>query len=135
MCGDKDCGTFRVYTTSDHSASVSVLLLDRERNELHFPYQSEADPEVGARLAGQRFPANLGIAGSVLKSGRAEQVDEPSSDPRFYSEVDRRTGVTTKSILAAPLIARGETVGVIEAVNHRVRSTRSVSSPSAALFG
>jgi Nif-specific regulatory protein len=98
---------------------VSVLLLDRERNELYFPYQSEADPEVGARLAGQRFPADRGIAGSVLKSGRAERVDEPSRDPRFYSEVDRRTGITTRSILAAPLIACGETVGVIEAVNHR----------------
>jgi hypothetical protein len=25
---------------------VSVFLLDRERNELYFPYQSEADPDL-----------------------------------------------------------------------------------------
>lgn len=98
---------------------VSVLLLDRERNELYFPCQSEADPEVGTRLAGLRFPAERGIAGSVLNSRTAERVDDPASDPRFYSEVDRRTGVVTTSVLAAPLIAHNEVIGVIEAVNHR----------------
>lgn len=46
---------------------VSVLLLDRERRELYFPYRSEADPKVASRLAGIRFPADRGIAGSVLK--------------------------------------------------------------------
>jgi hypothetical protein len=33
---------------------VSVLLLDRERNELYFPYVSEDDPEVARRLSGLR---------------------------------------------------------------------------------
>lgn len=98
---------------------VSVLLLDRERNELYFPYASQADPEVGPRLTNLRFPADSGIAGAVLKSGRAERIDDPASDHRFYPKVDRRTGVTTRSILAVPLVARGEVVGVIEAVNRR----------------
>ncbi|MGO9602466.1 MAG: sigma 54-interacting transcriptional regulator [Candidatus Binataceae bacterium] len=89
------------------------------RGELYFPYNSQDDPEVSARLAGLRFPANRGIAGTVLESGRAERVDDPANDPRFNSAVDRSTGVTTRSILAAPLIARGEPAGVIEAVNHR----------------
>jgi hypothetical protein len=52
-----------------------------------------------------RFPAERGIAGSVLNNRTAERVDDPASDPRFYSEVDRRTGVVTTSVLAAPLIA------------------------------
>ena len=101
------------------AAGASVLLLDRERNELYFPYHSQIDPEVGARLRRLRFPADSGIAGAVLKSGRAEKIDDPTSDPRWYPEVDRRTGVTTESIVAVPLIAGGEVVGVIEAVNHR----------------
>jgi transcriptional regulator with GAF, ATPase, and Fis domain len=98
---------------------VAILLLDRESNELYFPYYSQADPEVAAKLAGLRFAADHGIVGSVLKSGHAERVDHPASDPRWYTGVDRTTGVTTRAILAAPLIARGETVGVIEAINHR----------------
>jgi transcriptional regulator with GAF, ATPase, and Fis domain len=97
---------------------VAILLLDRERGELYFPYYSQVDPAVGPKLAGLRMAADHGIAGSVLKSGRAERVDDPASDPRHYTAVDRSTGVTTRSILAAPLIARGETVGVIEAINH-----------------
>ena len=98
---------------------VSVLLLDDTRGELYFPYVSEDDPEVAQRLRGLRFPADRGVAGAVLKTGRGEKVDNPQSDARFYSDVDRKTGVTTKSLLAAPLLANGVSIGVIEAVNHR----------------
>ena len=98
---------------------VAVLLLDRERGDLYFPYYSQADPDTGAKLAGLRVPADRGVVGSVLKSGRAERVDDPGSDPRFYTGVDRSTGMTTRSILAAPLVAQGETAGVIEAINHK----------------
>jgi transcriptional regulator with GAF, ATPase, and Fis domain len=98
---------------------VAVLLLDREKGELYFPYASQVDPEVAAKLARTRMPADRGIVGSVLKSGHAERVDDTASDPRFFTGVDRSTGVTTRSILAAPLIARDQTMGVIEAINHR----------------
>ena len=53
---------------------ISVLQLDRERGELYFPYNSQEDPEVAAKLKGVRFSADHSIAGSVLKSGRAERV-------------------------------------------------------------
>jgi Nif-specific regulatory protein len=98
---------------------VSVLLLDEERNELYFPYVSEDDPEVARRLSGLRIPAGSGLAGAALRSGQAERVNDPQSDSRFYSEVDRKTGVTTKSLLVAPLLAGDGRLGVIEAVNPR----------------
>ena len=98
---------------------VAVLSLDRGKGELYFPYASQVDPEVAAKLAQTRMAADRGIAGSVLKSGHAERVDDTASDPRFYTGVDRSTGITTRSILAAPLIAHGQTMGVIEAVNHK----------------
>lgn len=98
---------------------VSVMLLDEARNELYFPYVSEDDPAVAERLRGLRFPADRGVAGAVLRSGRGEKVDDPQSDPRHYSGVDQKTGVTTKSLLAAPLLAGDTRLGVIEAVNHR----------------
>ena len=98
---------------------ISLQQLDRERGELYFLYNSQKDPEVAAKLKGLRFSADLGIAGSVLKSGRAERVDDPAGDPRFYPGVDAKTRLTTRSVLVVPLVARGETVGVIEAMNHR----------------
>jgi transcriptional regulator with GAF, ATPase, and Fis domain len=100
---------------------VSILLLDQERNELYFPYVSESDPEVARRLGGVVFPADRGVAGAVIRSGHGEKVDHPQSDSRHYSEVDRRTGVLTRSLLAAPLISDEERLGVIEAVNPRNR--------------
>ncbi len=98
---------------------VSIMLFDEPGNELYFPYVSEDDPAVAERLRGLRFPADRGVAGAVLRSGRGEKVDNPQTDPRFYSGVDRKTGVTTKSLLAAPLFAGDTRLGVIEAVNHR----------------
>ena len=87
-----------------NAGGVSLLLLDEERNELYFPYVSEEDPEVAGRLSGLRIPADSGLAGEALRSGQAEKIDDPQSDPRFYSGVDRKTGVTTRSLLVAPLL-------------------------------
>ncbi len=101
------------------AGGVSVMLLDRDRGEFYFPYNSQDNAEVSATLTGLRFPADRGIAGTVLKTGRALRVDNPGNDSRFNSSVDTSTGVATRSILAAPLVARGQTAGVIEAVNHR----------------
>jgi Nif-specific regulatory protein len=101
------------------AVGVAVLFIDPDRNELYFPYVSEDDPEVAKRLTGLRFPAERGIAGAVLRSGRAEKVDDVRSDPRFFSGVDRKTGMATGSIIAAPLITTEGNLGVLEAVNRR----------------
>jgi phosphoserine phosphatase RsbU/P len=98
---------------------VSVQLLDEERNELYFPYVPEENPEVARRLAGAKIPADARLAGAVLRSGQAEKVDAVQSDDRFYAGVDRETGVTTRSLLAAPLVTDEARLGVIEAVNPR----------------
>lgn len=96
---------------------ASIILLDQERNELYFPYLSELDPEVARRLAGLRFPSEQGIAGETLRTGRAFKVNDPAHDARFYSLIDRYTGLTTRCILAAPLIVDENRIGVVEVVN------------------
>ena len=96
---------------------ASVLLLDRERNELYFPYVSGQDPAVAERLPHLRFPADLGIAGTVLRTARPLRADNVQQDGRFYHGVDRVTGIVTRNILAAPLTSHQGTVGVIEVVN------------------
>jgi transcriptional regulator with GAF, ATPase, and Fis domain len=95
---------------------VSILLLDADSNELYFPYVAEEDPEAARRLANVRIPADHGVAGAVLQSGQAELIADARNDKRFYSGVDNKTGTTTGSLLAAPLIAGQTRLGVIEAV-------------------
>ncbi|HLW71765.1 MAG TPA: sigma 54-interacting transcriptional regulator [Candidatus Binataceae bacterium] len=95
---------------------VSILLLDREKRELYFPYVAEGDAEAGRRLAEVRLPADRGIAGAVLQSGRSELITDVRRDPRFSSTADDRTGTATGSLLAAPLLSESAPLGVIEAV-------------------
>ena len=56
------------------ATGASVLLLDPERNELYFPFVAEDDPAILARLLELRFPADRGIAGWVLSSGKAVNI-------------------------------------------------------------
>jgi Nif-specific regulatory protein len=106
----KGCQTFA-------AESVAILLLDPDTNELYFPYVAGAPAKVTARLANLRFPADRGIVGAVLKSGRAQRVDDAQTDPRFYPNVDRDTGRVTRAVLTAPLTSRQETIGAIQIVN------------------
>lgn len=100
-----------------NAEGISVLLLDQEKNQLYFPYVSQADPKIIQRLRSLRFPAELGIAGVALKEGRAIRVVDAQRDERLYHGVDLVTGLTTRDLLAAPLITRQGSIGVIEAVN------------------
>ena len=96
---------------------ASVLLLDEPRQELYFPYVVSERKEVADRLLGLRLPADRGIAGATLQTGRPIRVDDVHADPRFYPGIDRATGSTTRSSVAAPLAARQGTIGVLQVVN------------------
>ncbi len=98
---------------------AAVLLHDAERDALYFPYVADEDPAVAERLATLRFPADRGIAGAVLKSGRSIRVDDTSQEPRFYPEVDQHTGATTRALLSVPLVTHQGTIGVLQVLNRR----------------
>jgi len=97
--------------------SVAVLLLDESTNELYFPYSTGSDPSLAGRLATVRFPADRGVAGAVLREERSRIVRDTRTEPDFYPEVDRSTGIETRSMLAVPLLASRGALGVISAVN------------------
>jgi len=93
---------------------ASVLLYDAADDELVFA--ATAGPE-GKTLVGTRMPAVAGIAGWALKEAQPVLVRDAQSDPRFYDRIDHSTGLTTRSLLAVPLVCKGKAVGVIEAIN------------------
>ena len=106
---------------------VAVMLLDAESQELYFPFLSDRDPKVAERLRRVRVPVGKGIAGEVFQTGRSVRIDNVSSDSHFYSGVDQKTGFTTRSVLAAPLITNEIRLGVIEAVNPQGRDSFSAN--------
>jgi Nif-specific regulatory protein len=98
------------------ATGVSLLLFDQTRNELEFAYNSEGDAEAGRRLIGLRMPADRGVAGAVLRAGHSELIADVQKDRRHYGEVDQKTGMTTGSMLAVPLVRDERPLGVIEAI-------------------
>jgi transcriptional regulator with GAF, ATPase, and Fis domain len=91
----------------------SIMLLDEVQQQLYFPVTSDVSPDLEERLRRIRFPADRGISGAVLRSGRAELVTNVTEDPRFYPAVDEEMGVHTREILCAPLRTHLGVIGVI----------------------
>jgi PAS domain S-box-containing protein len=60
-----------------------------------------------------------GVAGWVAKYVQPVKVDDPKKDARFSMAVDKETGFRTRSIVAAPILAKGRAIGVIEFLNRR----------------
>ncbi|MBV8054140.1 MAG: sigma 54-interacting transcriptional regulator, partial [Deltaproteobacteria bacterium] len=98
------------------ASGVSLMLLDEARNELEFACNSQDDAEASQRLAGERMPADYGVAGAVLRQRTPELIADAQSDRRHYSEIDRKTGMSTGPLLAMPLVVGERRLGVIEAV-------------------
>ncbi len=94
----------------------SVLTLDRRRNKLVF---AAAVGEHGPMLVGREFDADLGIAGHVLQSGKAENFSDVSRSPEFFQGIDEQVHFKTRGIMASPLIHQSDAIGVVEVLNRR----------------
>ncbi len=62
-------------------------------------------------------PANRGIAGYVLQTQQAEVINDVQHDSRFYQNIDTGSGFRTRNMIAIPLIAGEERIGVLEVIN------------------
>jgi transcriptional regulator with GAF, ATPase, and Fis domain len=100
-----------------------VLLFVDDRSQLVFKAAVGPSSEM---LIGERFSAELGIAGQVVKSGRAVIVDDVRQNRHFFPGIDAKTQMRTRSLMAAPLIHQDRVLGVVEVLNptDRDRFTR-----------
>ena len=75
---------------------------------------------VGERsqaLIGLEYDAGVGISGKVLASGQAEIVNDVDQEKSHYKDIDAHSGFRTRSLIAAPLVNRGQKLGVVEVIN------------------
>jgi signal transduction histidine kinase len=93
---------------------ASVLLRDPTSDDLVFAAVAGAGSE---ELVGTRMPVTKGIAGWVMQNRQPVLVQDAQNDPRFYSGVDQKIGLITRSVIAVPLRFRGAVWGVVEAIN------------------
>jgi len=96
------------------SEAWSILMLDEERQELTFEL---ALGEKGKDVSVFKVKVGEGIAGWVAERGEPTIVNDTSKDPRFARRFDSKTQFNTRSVLCAPLISRGRTIGVVQVIN------------------
>ncbi len=96
---------------------ASVLLRPTEADAASDELVFAAATGPGAeKLPGLRL-SSAGVAGWVVREGQAALIADAQNDPRHERQVDALTGLTTRSLLAVPLISKGTVWGVVEAVN------------------
>ncbi len=101
------------------AADASLLLIDEETDELVFVLTYGTVREA---LPGYRFDRRQGIAGWVAEHLEPAIVNNVRTDWRFLRDVDEQIGFETRALVAVPLAARGNVLGVIEVLNKRSRT-------------
>lgn len=94
--------------------AASVLLLGENKQHFHF-YQVEGPAKPVLEAA--QFPIGEGIAGSVFASQESEVINDVQTDPRFFGKFDSESKFQTKNMIAIPLTAGDEKVGILEVIN------------------
>lgn len=101
-----------------NAAGSSVWLWDEDRKD-SLVCKAAVHKGVDETLVNMRLQPGQGIAGWVGQHGESVIANIAPDDERFTASVDAETGFQTQSLLAVPLLIRGETIGVLEVVNKR----------------
>ena len=96
------------------AAAASIALLDESGNELEFVVAAGAG---AGEVVGMRFPAGRGIAGWAMMTGEALVVADVRRDQRFSQSFAQSTGYVPNAIMAAPLLADEDAIGVMEVLD------------------
>jgi signal transduction histidine kinase len=94
--------------------ACSIMLVDRKSGELYF--EAATNIHDVQRIV---VPMEGSVAGWVARTGETLVVPDAHNDPRFgfSTKSDEQSDFVTRSILAVPLIARENVIGVLEAIN------------------
>jgi signal transduction histidine kinase len=103
-------------TELTNSELSSILEYDADAEELRFLamhwFQRDLLRPMGVPLDGS-------AAGWVYRRGQPLIIQDAKMDQRHFKVVDRVTRHETHSLVAVPLIVRGDVVGVLEALNKK----------------
>jgi signal transduction histidine kinase len=96
------------------SQASTILLYEEETDLLKFVAGSQVDPEVIKRV---RIPLEQSVAGRVYTQNLAAIVENAQGNPLVFKDIERALNIKVHSIMAVPMVFRGEPIGVIETLN------------------
>lgn len=96
---------------------AGVLLYDENRGDLYWKKVRDARHVLAPQSDDLRLPLESSIAGWVFRNNKSARVNDTSKDPRYYSEMTRKSGFEVRKVLQVPLNTRERTIGVLMAMN------------------
>jgi signal transduction histidine kinase len=103
-------------TELTNSELSSILEYDETAEELRFLAMQWFERDL---LRPMGVPLEGSAAGWVYRRGQPLIIQDVGKDQRHFNLVDRMTNHQTQSLVAVPLMVRGEVVGVLEALNKK----------------
>jgi signal transduction histidine kinase len=103
-------------TELTNSELASILEYDESAEELRFLAMQWFERDL---LRPMGVPLEGSAAGWVYRRGQPLIIQDVRKDQRHFNLVDRMTNHQTQTLVAVPLMVRGEVVGVLEALNKK----------------
>lgn len=94
----------------------AVLMYEEETDLLKFVAGPRSRKETSRRL---RVPLDRSLAGRVYASSKPMIIQNAAADERVNQLIESPLGIEIRSMLAVPLLFRGETIGVLETFNKK----------------
>lgn len=118
----------RIVQRALRAQAVALFYSDREHRHLTLDHiRGRRD----TRIRGMRVLFGEGVAGTSARRARVVHVPDASREKRFEYGFEERAGLRPGSLVAVPLVHRGDVIGVMEVMNQRGR--RAFTSEDAAL--
>jgi hypothetical protein len=122
--------TIRKIADTLFAQAITVYTVDKATNRIRFQNVYYSPVLYGIDMARKKvfekkaeelealsLPMGQGIVGQVIKTGEVAFVEDVSKDPRFFNQVDKDTGFSTRTMIAAPMKVGDDIVGCIQVLN------------------
>ena len=103
----------RLVMTAVSAKAALVFRIDHDRSDLKIRFMRDTDTAL--RVFHRDFGS--GILGWVAHHRESVLLDDAANDPRVDTEIQQQIGEPVRTLVSVPLIARGQMIGVMEAIN------------------
>lgn len=94
---------------------ISLFYVDWSSEQLLLQVRTQTD------LQEIRIPVGTGLVGSCARSGSLINIPDVSKDPRFFGDMDKKSGFKTRCVLNFPVLEEetGRAIAVVQLVNKK----------------
>jgi transcriptional regulator with GAF, ATPase, and Fis domain len=89
-------------------------MLDKARNKQVF---RAAVGDRAEQIVGLEYAAGVGLSALAIAAGKVQIHNDVAHEKAHFKDIDAMLAFQTRSLIAAPLINKGEVLGVVEVIN------------------